>query len=293
MPAVPPFVDRAWVAARPDVVLADVRSYLDGRSERAEYEAGHLPGAVFVDLARALAGPPSPAAGRHPLPLPEVFAEGLAHVGIADDDVVVAYDDAGGVMAARLVWLLRATGRAAALLDGGLLGWDGPLEQGEQRRPPGSRTPVPWPEQLLVDLEAAVGSAGGDVVLLDARPPERYRGDVDPVDVRAGHVPGARSLPCRANVDARGRLLPDDVLRTRLAAVGVVAGADVVSSCGSGVTACHTLLVLEHLGLPPARLWPGSWSQYAATDRPLVTGDRPFPSTRRPPSGAAAGGGSC
>lgn len=266
---VPPFVDAAWLAAHPGAVLADVRSYLDGRSEREAYEAGHLPGARFVDLARWLAAPPSAEGGRHPLPDPAVFAEGMRQAGIGDDDVVVAYDDAGGVIAARLVWLLRVTGRDAALLDGGLLGWDGPREQDEPAHAPAAFTARPWPVDALVDLERAVAPGH---VLLDARPLPRYTGEDDPVDVRAGHVPGAVSLPAREHVDARGRLLPDDVLRARLAAAGVDGRAEVVSGCGSGVTACHTLLVLEHLGLPPGRLWPGSWSQYAATDRPLVTG---------------------
>lgn len=272
MPAVPPFVDAAWLNAHPHAVLADVRSSTDGRSARAEYDAGHLPDAVFVDLDRYLAGPPSPQQGRHPLPSPEVLAAGLGRAGLDDDDVVVAYDDAGGVMAARLVWLLRALGQEAALLDGGLTAWEGAVEQLEQRRPAVVRTPRPWPQQLLADLDEATSDG---VVLLDARPRERFRGDSDPIDVRAGHVPGARNLPCREHVDDRGRLLPDDELRARLEAAGVVPGADVVSSCGSGVTACHTLLVMEHLDLPPARLWPGSWSQYAHTDRPLATGDAP------------------
>lgn len=266
---VPPFVDAAWLAEHPQAVVADVRSYLDARSERAAYDEGHLPGARFVDLAAWLAAPPSPQDGRHPLPDPAVFAAGLGQAGIGDDVVVVAYDDAGGVFAARLVWMLRVTGRSAALLDGGLLGWDGPLSREEPAVEPVQVAPRPWPASLLVDLPTATD---GRRVLLDARPRERFRGDVDPVDVRAGHVPGAVNLPARENVDARGRLLPDDVLRARLAGAGVVEGADVVSSCGSGVTACHTLLVMEHLGLPPGRLWPGSWSQYAATDLPLATG---------------------
>ncbi|MCW2606837.1 MAG: Rhodanese domain protein [Frankiales bacterium] len=266
---VPPFVDADWLAAHPDAVLADVRSYLDGRSERAAYDAGHLPGAVFVDLARWLAAPPTPQDGRHPLPDPAVFAEGLGRAGLSDDAVVVAYDDAGGVFAARLVWMLRVTGRQAALLDGGLLGWRGPLSQEEPAVLPVQVAPRPWPADRVVDLEQALVPGR---VLLDARPAERFRGDVDPVDVRAGHVPGAVHLPAREHVDAQGRLLPDDVLRARLAQAGVVPGADVVSACGSGVTACHTLLVMEHLGLPPGRLWPGSWSQYAATDRPLALG---------------------
>jgi thiosulfate/3-mercaptopyruvate sulfurtransferase len=260
---VEPFVDAAWLA-RHEVVLADVRWYLDGRSGREAFRVGHLPGAVFVDLDVALSGAPGPD-GRHPLPTPEHFAEQLSRNGIGDDDVVVAYDDAGGVMAARLVWMLRATGRDAALLDGGMSAWTGPLETGEPARSPAGSTPRPWPAHLLADLDQAVAAARSpSSVLLDARPTERYAGTPHPADPRAGHVPGAVSLPARNNVGADGTLLPQPVLAERITAAGVVDAADVVSSCGSGVTACHTLLVLEHLGLGRGRLWPGSWSQYAS-----------------------------
>ncbi|GGQ66998.1 sulfurtransferase [Couchioplanes azureus] len=266
-----PVVDFPWVAERGDaVVLADVRWYLDGRSGREAYENGHLPGAVFVDLDRWLARPASPAEGRHPLPEPEVFAEGMAAAGIGDGDTVVAYDDAGGVVAARLVWMLRATGHDAALLDGGLTAYEGPLVSGTTSRDRAVFTPRPWPGDRLADLEAA---AGGDAVVLDARDPGRFRGDAEPVDPRAGHIPGARNLPCRENVDERGRFLPVPRLRERFAAVGVHAGSDVVSYCGSGVTACHNLLAMEHAGLGIGRLYPGSWSQYSATDHPAATGD--------------------
>jgi thiosulfate/3-mercaptopyruvate sulfurtransferase len=261
-----------WQDHRTDTVLADVRWYLDGRSGRDAYEAGHLPGAVFVDLDAVLAAHGSPAQGRHPLPDPRVFAEGLGALGIGDRTTVVAYDDAGGVIAARLVWLLRATGHDAALLDGGLAAYDGPLEREASQRPAATFTPRPWPADRLADLAAATDPA---VLLLDARPAERYRGGADPVDPRAGHIPGARNLPCRENLDAAGRLLPAAELRARFAAAGVTGDRPVVSSCGSGVTACHTLLVMEHLGLGDGRLYPGSWSQYAHTDLPVATGDAP------------------
>src|SRR5215218_7304446 len=224
---IPPVVDPAWLQAhRASVVLADVRWYLDGRSGRAAYDAGHLPGAVFVDLDRWLSRRGEPAEGRHPLPEPEVFAAGMSRLGIADHSVVVAYDDQGGVIAARLVWLLRGTGH--------------------------------------------------DATVLDARPPERYRGDTEPVDPRAGHIPGAVNVPCRDNLDANGRFLPAEALRRRLRAAGVVEGADVVSYCGSGVTACHNLIALELVGLGPGRLYAGSWSGYSSTPgRPVATGDAP------------------
>jgi thiosulfate/3-mercaptopyruvate sulfurtransferase len=267
----PPVVDVTWWQdRRDDVVLADVRWYLDGRSGLAAYQSGHLPGAVFVDLDRWLAADASPAAGRHPLPDPSVFAVGMAGLGIGEDDVVVAYDDAGGVIAARLVWLLRATGHQAALLDGGLGAYDGPLELADPHRPPAVFTARPWPSYLLADIEDACDP---DNVVLDARDGDRYRGELEPVDPRAGHIPGARNLPCRANLDDSGRFLPVDELRRRFAEVGVGAAVPVVSYCGSGVTACHNLLALEYAGLGPGRLYPGSWSQYSATDRPVATTD--------------------
>jgi thiosulfate/3-mercaptopyruvate sulfurtransferase len=256
-----------WQDHRDQVVLADVRWYLDGRSGLAAYQGGHLPGAVFVDLDRWLAADASPTAGRHPLPDPSVFADGMAGLGIGDHDIVVAYDDAGGVIAARLVWLLRATGHQAALLDGGLGAYDGPLQQVDPGRPPALFTARPWPSYLLADIDDATDP---DNVVLDARDGDRYRGELEPVDPRAGHIPGARSLPCRENLDDAGRLLPVDALRRRFADVGATAGVPVVSYCGSGVTACHNLLALEYAGLGPGRLYPGSWSQYSATDRPVA-----------------------
>jgi thiosulfate/3-mercaptopyruvate sulfurtransferase len=263
-----PFVDASWVAANPSVVRVDVRYYLDGRSGRAAYEQAHLPGAVFIDLERWLAAPGSPERGRHPLPTPEVFAEGMRAAGIGDEDVVVAYDDDSGAIAARLVWMLRVTGHDAALLDGGLTSWPGPVESGEVERPRASFTSRPWPTERLAGIDDVLG-----VPLLDARPAGRFRGEGETIDPRAGHIPGARSVPARESSDESGLLLAEDVLRQRLAAAGVAPGW--VSSCGSGVTACHTLLVAEHVGLPPGRLYPGSFSQWAATDRPVETGPMP------------------
>ena len=251
-------------------VVADVRHYLDGRSGRAAYDGGHLPGAVFVDMDTVLASPPSAAEGRHPLPDPETFAQGLSAVGIGDDDTVIAYDDAGGVMAARLVWMLRALGHDAALLDGGLLAYDGPLETQPTRRPAATFTPRPWPEDRLADIDDAADTAN---VVIDARQRERFRGEEEPLDPRAGHIPGARSVPARENVDAHGRFLAPEQLRAKLAEAGVIPGAPVVSYCGSGVTACHNLLAIEHAGLGEGRLYPGSWSQWSHTPRPAATGD--------------------
>jgi thiosulfate/3-mercaptopyruvate sulfurtransferase len=259
------------VSAVPEgAVVADVRHYLDGRSGRAAYDGGHLPGAVFVDMDTVLAAPASAAEGRHPLPDPETFAAGLSAAGIGDDDTVIAYDDAGGVMAARLVWMLRALGHDAALLDGGLLAYDGPLETAAPARPPARFTPRPWPADRLASIDDAADPAN---VVIDARQRERFRGDEEPLDPRAGHIPGARSVPARENVGADGRFLPVEQLRATLAGAGVTDGAGVVSYCGSGVTACHNLLAIEHAGLGEGRLYPGSWSQWSHTDRPGARGN--------------------
>ncbi|MEU4621736.1 sulfurtransferase [Actinoplanes sp. NPDC023801] len=267
-----PVVDVSYIRDRP-VVLADVRWYLDGRSGRAAYERGHLPGAVFIDLDTALASPASPAGGRHPLPDPEVFAAAMAAAGINDQDQIIAYDDAGGVVASRLVWMLRAIGHDAALLDGGLAAWPDELTTEVPDRPAGSFTARPWPSGRLASLaETARSAEAAEGVVLDARDPARFRGDSEPVDPRPGHIPGARNLPCRGNVDAEGRFLLVAELRERFAAVGVDGSGDVISYCGSGVTACHNLIALEHAGLGAGRLFPGSWSQYSHTDRPAATG---------------------
>lgn len=263
-----PFVDAAWLAEhRSAIVLADVRWYLDGRSGAAAFAKGHLPGAVFVDLDRWLAAPADPRHGRHPLPDPEVFAQGMRATGIGDDATVVAYDDAGGVNAARLVWLLRATGRAAAVLDGGLAAAGEPLETGPAAPSPAAFTARPWPAERLAGIDEL-----GSGVLLDARARNRYTGEFEPVDPRPGHIPGARSLPAAEMLAPDTRLLPVTELRAQVAAAGVGEGDAVIASCGSGVTACHTLLVLEMLGLPAGRLYPGSYSQWSNTDRPVESG---------------------
>ena len=260
----PPFVTALWWQEhRDEVVLVDVRGGVDGQRR---YEAGHLAGAVLVELDRWLASPASPEHGRHPLPSTAVFAEGLARAGVGDGTEVVAYDDVDGVFAARLVWMLRVTGRSAALLDGGLRAGGPGLECTPTTRPRAQATVVPWPAAALAEASdvAAAGRAASGGVVLDARPRARYLGAPDALDPRPGHVPGARSLPCRDNLDGSGRLLPADVLRQRLLDAGVAWDTPVVSMCGSGVTACHTLLVLEHVGLGHGRLYPGSWSQWAS-----------------------------
>lgn len=271
-----PFVDERWLSSRLDrVIVADVRWYLDDRDAHAEYVSGHLPGAVFVDLDRDLAAPPSIGGGRHPLPAPTAFATAMARLGIGDGDVVVAYDQGPGAMAARLVWMLRRTDRTAAVLEGGLAGWSGPIETGAVTRPSAAFTPRPWPAGATADAdEVAALARDPHAVVIDARDPERYRGDHEPVDARPGHVPGAVNVPYRSNVDpGTGRLRSSDDLGSTYAAAGVREDRDVVVYCGSGVSACHDVLVLEGLGVD-ARLFVGSWSAWSAdTSRPAAVGD--------------------
>ncbi|WP_460989941.1 sulfurtransferase [Sinomonas soli] len=261
----PPFVDAAWLSAhRSGLVVADARWYLDGASGRAAYEAGHLPGAVFVDLDAWLSGE-SGSRGLNPLPDPEVFARGMSSLGISDDTTVVAYDDAGGVIAARLVWMLRALGCPAALLDGGLAAWTGPLETEPVEPVPAAFTPCPWPQAQLAQLDDVVAGRG---TVVDARNRDRFDGSLQlPTDPQAGHIPGALNVPCRGNLTPAGRLRPVDEIREAFTAAGVEDGEAVVSYCGSGITACHNLLALEHAGMGRGRLYAGGWSEYAADPR--------------------------
>ncbi len=255
------------------VVLADVRWYLDGRDGRAAFTAAHLPGAVFVDLDTVLSGPGKPTDGRHPLPDPARFAEQLGALGIGDDDVVVAYDDSGGGTAGRLVWMLRAVGQPAALLSGGLTGWPGPVASGpEPPRPPVTRTVRPWPAERFATVDDV---RRGAATLIDARSPDRYRGDHEPVDRVAGHIPGALNVPWQTALDEHGRVAPVEVLRARFTAAGVAPGRPVIASCGSGVSACIGALALEAAGWADVRLFVPSWSGWSADPaNPVATGDR-------------------
>lgn len=278
--AVPVIVDPSWVQPRRTAVtVCDVRWYLDGRTGWDAFVAGHLPGAVFVDLDRWLAGPPSTADGRHPLPPPEVFARGMRDAGIDNGATVVAYDDSGGGTAARLVWMLRACGERAALLDGGLRAWREPLSRVAPVITSGTFTPSAWPSERLADADdvAAAVAAGGTVI--DARAAARYRGDTEPVDARAGHIPGAINLPYTGNVDpATHRFLDVGALRDRYRAADVTGQSPPIVYCGSGVTACHALLAMEHTGLDTARLYADSWSQWSADPtRSVATGSDPGP----------------
>lgn len=273
----PVAVSADWLRDHRDrVVLVDTRWYLDGRSGREAHLGGHLPGAVFADADTDLAAPASAEGGRHPLPAPEDFAAALGRLGIGDGSTVVAYDDAGGSVAARLVWMLRTLGTPAAFLDGGIQAWSGPLETGDVAPRPTGRTPVPWPPDRVA-CTGTVSTRTGEPehLLLDARTYGRYTGEQPaPVDARPGHVPGARSAAWQGNLDDEGFLATPEALWERFSALGADTAETVTAYCGSGVTACHDLLALEHAGVVGARLYPGSWSRWGGDESlPVETGD--------------------
>jgi thiosulfate/3-mercaptopyruvate sulfurtransferase len=265
----------------PPPCLLDIRWRAGQTGGYAAFQAGHLPGAVFVDLDRELAAPPDPTAGRHPLPEPAALQAALRRCGVCRGSVVVAYDDWGGQAAARAWWLLRWAGvTGVRVLDGGLAAWaraGGRLEQaGPESEPtpdPGDVTVVPGQLPVLdTDGAAALARSG---ILLDARSGERYRGEVEPLDPVAGHVPGAVSAPTEDNLDADGRFLDGPALRERFSRLGVDGTRPVGVYCGSGVTAAHEVLALAVVGVEAA-LYAGSWSAWIGDPaRPVAVGALP------------------
>jgi thiosulfate/3-mercaptopyruvate sulfurtransferase len=276
-----PLVSTSWLAEHlddPAVVLCDVRWYLKGKVGRDEYQRGHIPGAQFVDLDRDLSAPGQGGPGRHPLPSAEQLAQALARLGVTRESIVVGYDDAGGAIAARLWWLLDYVGHPGGrVLDGGIDAWiaEGrPLETAIASRPPAAALALAPRPGRVVDANAVERLRHAGAVLLDARARERYQGAVEPVDARAGHIPGAKNAPHAQNLDATGRFLPPAELRQRYGALGALDAETVVAYCGSGVTACHAILALTRLGKEDALLYEGSWSDWARDPaRPAATGD--------------------
>ena len=258
------------------VRILDVRWRLDRPDGRPAYLEGHLPGAVYVDLDHELADHGRPATeGRHPLPDAAALQEAARRWGIHAGDTVVVYDDLKNLSSARAWWLLTDAGLDVRVLDGALAAWITaglPLEQGEVEVARGDVELHPGSLATLTIDEAASFPARG--ALLDARAGERYRGEVEPIDPRPGHIPGALSAPTTENVDADGRLLDPAALRERFSAVGVDLGGEVAVYCGSGVTAAHQILALKVAGVDAA-LFPGSWSQWANSDRPAAVGGTP------------------
>lgn len=257
------------------VTLLDVRSRLGGPPgiELELYREGHLPGAVYCDLGADLASAPG-TSGRHPMPSTEDFQAAMRRLGVCDHHPVVIYDDAGSTIAARAWWLLRYFGHQdVRVLDGGLRAWTDSgreLSKEEHHNAPDDFTARPGNMPMLTAEEAA--ELAGHGVLLDARAAERYRGETEPIDPVAGHVPGAVSAPTTGNVGPDGRFLAPAELRARFTALGVGEGVPTGAYCGSGVTAAHEVLALELAGLPAA-LYVGSWSHWVADPaRPVETG---------------------
>ena len=267
----------ARVRAGQRTVLLDVRWKLGDPHGREQYLEAHLPGAVFVELASELAAPAAPERGRHPLPPLDQFQASARAWGINDSDVVVAYDDSGNMAAARLWWMLRNAGFPEVyLLDGGLAAWRAaglPVQGGNVEAVPGA---VSLREGAMPAIDvAAAGSWAGTGILLDARAGERYRGEFEPVDPRAGHIPGAVSAPTTENVDESGRFLPAAELRRRFEGLGVSGDIPVAVYCGSGVTAAHEVAALEIAGIRAA-LYPGSFSEWSnRPELPVATGGQP------------------
>ncbi len=245
---------------------------------REAYLAGHIPGARYVHLDDDLAAAPSGTNGRHPLPDAEALAQRLRVLGLSQGQQVIAYDASGGAWAARAWWLLRWLGHeAVAVLDGGLPAWveaGGALEAGEAGPTIvgdfAPRAPLVGGTMEADEVLANIESRAAQV--LDARDPSRFRGDPNPIDPVAGHIPGAKNRFFRDNLDASGRFRPANALRSEFTAL--LGEAHAILQCGSGVTACHNALAMEIAGLPGARLYPGSWSEWIADpSRPVATGE--------------------
>ncbi len=279
---VPPIVDAAWLLARlaadPSVVVCHVGSTMAEPDPEQVYVTRHLPGARYVSLDDVLAAAPSGTAGRHPLPTPADFAASLGELGIDDEVAVVAYDERGGAFAGRFVWMLRILGQRAALLEGGITAWEAAGETIDIEPvswAPSERSVIDWPLDTLADaLDVERHLAAGGVVI-DSRDPARYAGELEPIDPVAGHVPGAVNLLFTDNLDSASCFLPAEDLRARFAPV---VGDDdrPIVYCGSGVTACHNALAMEHAGFAMPRVYVGSWSGWTADpDRPIATGAAP------------------
>ncbi len=271
--------DLAARLERPDDVrVVDVRWYLGRPGDgRRAYEAGHIPGAIFLDVDTDLVA--AEGAGRHPLPSPRDFRRRLEAAGIGDRHVVVAYDDVGGWVASRLWWMLDDLGhRATAVLDGGYPAW---VAEGRPTIEGPGDPAAPAPERLsladdwrkVIDRET-LRDRLGSVTLLDARAAARYRGEIEPIDPVAGHIPTALSAPVEGNVGADGRFLAAAELARRYRELGAD-GSDVVVYCGSGIAACDVALARRVAGLPDPLLYPGSYSDWSRSGLPIAVGPEP------------------
>ena len=264
--------------AEPPLVVDTGFDLADVESGRHAWQAGHLPGSIYQHLDDDLSGPKTGTNGRHPLPDRRVFAERLGRWGVTPETAVIALDRHGGVYAARLWWMLRWMGHAdVQVLDGGLAAWQ--RAGGIVVTDPSPARPAEPPYPDLAPLTTSVDADTilrrlGSLRVLDARAPERFRGEVEPIDPVAGRIPGARNRFHRANLDANGRFKPAPQLRAEYEALlGSIAVSRIAHQCGSGVTACHNLLAMEVAGLGTTTLYPGSWSEWSADPaRPVAKG---------------------
>jgi thiosulfate/3-mercaptopyruvate sulfurtransferase len=261
-----------------DVVVVDCRFDLaDTAAGERLYAQGHIPGAIYAHLDRDLAGPKTGTNGRHPLPSADAVLSTFGRFGIDSDVQVVAYDQDSGMWASRLWWMLHWMGHArAAVLDGGFAKWTAeqrPVRAGVETNPPRRFDGTPREELTVTATEVGALAESSDVRIVDARAPERYRGEVEPIDRVAGHIPGAVNHFFQKNL-LNGQFRSPPELRSQFSAsLGEVSGDRVICYCGSGVTACHNVLALEHAGIPGARLYPGSWSEWVAdSDREVEVG---------------------
>lgn len=276
-----PVVSVDWLHSHldhPELRIADARWSLSGPPGPDLYARAHLPSAVFLDAQDELSSP-GEGPGRHPVPAAEKLARILGEQGIGDEHVVVAYDDAGGSIAARLWWLYRHYGRdgACAVLDGGIGAWTDAGLALTTDIP--SHAPTTWtagePRDDLLGTDAVQAMLDGEALMIDARAGERYRGETEPIDPRPGHIPGAVSAPFSGNLDSDGRFLSPDTLRERYASLGAE-GRPVIAYCGSSLTAAHDLLAMELAGIDGGRLYEGSWSHWSSDpSRPAATGAQP------------------
>lgn len=262
-----------------DVVIVDCRfDLMKPAAGEAAYASGHIPGARYAHLDRDLSSPITPTTGRHPLPDPEALALKLGTWGVSNTSTVVAYDADNGMFAARLWWLLRWLGQdRAAVLDGGLKAWlqaQGPMSIERHVASEAVFTARRCDDMVVSANEVAARVVRADWRVLDARADERYRGEVEPIDAVAGHIPGARNHPFALNLNANGQFLPPAELSARYRnSLTGVGPEQTIAMCGSGVTACHTLLALEVAGMRGAKLYAGSWSEWIRDpQRPVARG---------------------
>lgn len=265
----------AAIVDDPATRVIDCRWYLEEPEKGLdEYRRGHIPGAGYASLDFDLSG--ADGQGRHPLPTPEAFANTLARFGITASTPVVVYDDRGGSIAARLWWMLTDQGHNdVSVLNGGIQAWTRHghgTTTDEPDQPTGGFETRPWRE--VVD-RAAVVARSDESLLMDARSVERYRGDEEPVDSKAGHIPGAVPVPHTENVAIDLTFLSPDELRARFARLGIRGAKGDIAHCGSGVTACHNILAMEVAGIDRPSLYVGSWSDWSSANLPIATGDTP------------------